>query len=200
MNAGEIATPVQNGASVIASPAADRGPLAMEAVSISKDFKLHRSEVLSAVRDVSFNLYRGAVVGLVGESGSGKSTVAKLLAGQERLTSGEVRLNGHQVALSDQRAFRKYKSEVQLVFQDPFSSLNPVHTVRYHLERPVKLHQRKTVESRGRRRTDPGNGAGPSHPGGPVPGQVPPRALGWPTPAGVLCSRPGGAADRVAGG
>ena len=143
MSAGEIATPVQNGASVMASPAADRGPLAMEAVSIGKDFKLHRSEMLSAVRDVSFNLYRGAVVGLVGESGSGKTTVAKLLAGQERLTSGEVRLDGHAVALSDQRAFRKYKSEVQLVFQDPFSSLNPVHTVRYHLERPVKLHQQK---------------------------------------------------------
>jgi peptide/nickel transport system ATP-binding protein len=115
----------------------------MEAVSLCKDFKLRRGEVLSAVRDVSFNLYRGAVVGLVGESGSGKSTVAKLLAGQESLTSGEVRLNGQPVALAKRGEFRGYKSHVQLVFQDPFSSLNPVHTVRYHLERPVKLHQHK---------------------------------------------------------
>ena len=72
----------------------------MEAISSVKDFKLRRNEVLSAVRDVSFNLYRGAVVGLVGESGSGKSTVAKLLAGQEALTSGDVRLDGQPVALT----------------------------------------------------------------------------------------------------
>ena len=78
---------------------------------------------------------------LVGESGSGKSTVARLLAGQERLTSGAIRLDGQPVDLSTRRAFRRHKSEVQLVFQDPFASLNPVHTVRYHLERPVRLHQ-----------------------------------------------------------
>jgi peptide/nickel transport system ATP-binding protein len=93
------------------------------------------------VRDVSFALYRGAVVALVGESGSGKSTVARLLAGQERLTSGEIRLDGAPVDPSTRSAFRRHKSEVQLVFQDPFSSLNPVHTVRHHLERPVRLHQ-----------------------------------------------------------
>jgi peptide/nickel transport system ATP-binding protein len=93
------------------------------------------------VRDVSFNLYRGAVVALVGESGSGKSTAARLLAGQERLTSGRIQLDGKPVKVASRGDFRRYKSEVQLVFQDPFSSLNPVHTVRYHLERPVKLHQ-----------------------------------------------------------
>jgi peptide/nickel transport system ATP-binding protein len=118
--------------------------LAMEAVSISKDFRLGKATVLHAVRDVSFALYRGAVVALVGESGSGKSTVARLLAGQERLTSGEIRLDGKPVDPSTRRAFRRYKSEVQLVFQDPFSSLNPVHTVRHHLERPVRLHQGRT--------------------------------------------------------
>ena len=125
----------------VRSAAAERGPLAMEAISVSKDFRLGRSQKLHAVRDVSFNLYRGAVVALVGESGSGKSTAARLLAGQERLTSGTIQLDGKQVEVSSRRAFRRYKSEVQYVFQDPFSSLNPVHTVRYHLERPLKLHQ-----------------------------------------------------------
>jgi peptide/nickel transport system ATP-binding protein len=124
----------------LTSAAAGRGPLAMEAVSLSKDFRLGHGLTLHAVRDVSFSLYRGAVVALVGESGSGKSTVARLLAGQERLTSGTIRLDGNQVNLSSRRAFRRHKSAVQLVFQDPFASLNPVHTVRYHLERPVKLH------------------------------------------------------------
>jgi peptide/nickel transport system ATP-binding protein len=128
----------------VVSAAAARGPLAMEAVSISKNFRLGRATVLHAVRDVSFALYRGAVVALVGESGSGKSTVARLLAGQERLTSGEIRLDGKPVDPSTRRSFRRYKSEVQLVFQDPFSSLNPVHTVRHHLERPVRLRQGRT--------------------------------------------------------
>ena len=126
----------------LTSAAAERGPLAMEAILVSKDFRLGRGQTLHAVRDVSFNLYRGGVVALVGESGSGKSTAAKLLAGQERLTSGAIRLDGQPVEVSSRHAFRRYKSQVQYVFQDPFASLNPVHTVRYHLERPVKLHQR----------------------------------------------------------
>jgi peptide/nickel transport system ATP-binding protein len=125
----------------VVSAAAERGPLVMEAVSISKDFRLGRSLVLHAVHDVSFALYRGAVVALVGESGSGKSTAARMLAGQEQPTSGEIRLDGEPARLSTRRAFRRYKSQVQLVFQDPFSSLNPVHTVHHHLERPVRLHQ-----------------------------------------------------------
>jgi peptide/nickel transport system ATP-binding protein len=125
------------------SAAADRGPLAMQAVSLSKDFRIGPHNVLHAVRDVSFNLYRGAVVALVGESGSGKTTVAKLLAGQERRTGGAIRLDGKAVDVSSRGAFRRYKSEVQLVFQDPFASLNPVHTVSHHLERPVRLHQGK---------------------------------------------------------
>jgi peptide/nickel transport system ATP-binding protein len=125
----------------VTSVAAARGPLAMEAIAISKDFRLGRGQVLHAVREVSFDLYRGAATALVGESGSGKSTVARLLAGQERLTSGSIRLDGTAVDLSGPRVFRRYKGKVQMVFQDPFASLNPVHTVRHHLERPVRLHQ-----------------------------------------------------------
>jgi peptide/nickel transport system ATP-binding protein len=132
---------------VVTSAAAGRGPLAMEAISLSKDFRIGRGKSLHAVRDVSFNLYRGAVVALVGESGSGKSTAARLLAGQESLTSGAIKLDGKPVQVTGRRDFRHYKSQVQYVFQDPFASLNPVHTVRYHLERPVKLHQGKDVDT-----------------------------------------------------
>ena len=126
-----------------AQAAAEPGGLAMEAVSISKDFRLGRGHTLHAVREVSLSLYRGKVVALVGESGSGKSTVARLLAGQETLTSGSIQLHGQPVSLATRRAFRQHKSDVQLVFQDPFASLNPVHTVRYHLQRPVRLQQHK---------------------------------------------------------
>jgi peptide/nickel transport system ATP-binding protein len=121
----------------------DRGTPAMEAISLTKNFRLGPGQLIHAVRDVSFGLYSGAVVALVGESGSGKSTVAKLLAGQERPTSGSIRLGDQPVDLSTRQAFRRHKSKVQMVFQDPFASLNPVHTVRYHLSRPVRLHQGK---------------------------------------------------------
>jgi peptide/nickel transport system ATP-binding protein len=135
----------QTQAQTLTSAAAASGPLAMEAISVSKDFRIGRHQTLHAVRDVSFNLYRGGVVALVGESGSGKSTAARLLAGQESLTSGAIQLGGKPVRVTGRGDFRHYKSQVQMVFQDPFSSLNPVHTVRYHLERPVKLHQGKDV-------------------------------------------------------
>jgi len=116
----------------------------MRADRLHKDFSIGRGRsraVLSAVRDVSFDLHRRAVVALVGESGSGKSTVAKLLAGQEHPSSGTISLDGRPIDVASRRGFRRYKSSVQMVFQDPFSSLNPVHTVRYHLERPVRLHR-----------------------------------------------------------
>jgi peptide/nickel transport system ATP-binding protein len=130
------------------SAAADRGPLAMAAAGLGKDFKLGRGAVLHAVRDVSFGLYQGAVVALVGESGSGKSTVARLLAGQERPTAGTIELHGTPIDVRSNGAFRRYKSSVQLVFQDPFASLNPVHTVGHHLLRPVRLHQGRGVNAR----------------------------------------------------
>jgi peptide/nickel transport system ATP-binding protein len=76
------------------------------------------------------------VLGLAGESGSGKSTLARMLAQLIRPTGGDVLLNGNPVS----RANRAYRREVQLVLQDPFSSLNPVHTIRYHLARPLRIH------------------------------------------------------------
>jgi peptide/nickel transport system ATP-binding protein len=136
-----VSDPATEGQDAVESVAAARGPLMLEASGLGKDFKLGRGQVLHAARNVSFSLYQGAVVALVGESGSGKSTVAKLLAGQERPTHGSIKLEGKPVDVRSGRRFREYKSQVQYVFQDPFSSLNPTHTVGYHLIRPVKLHQ-----------------------------------------------------------
>jgi peptide/nickel transport system ATP-binding protein len=137
----EAAPPVD-----LVSAASTRGPLVLEARELSKDFRIGdgpRGAILSAVRAVSLGLHRRAVVALVGESGSGKSTVAKLLAGQESPTSGQILLDGESVRPSSRRSFRRYKSEVQMVFQDPFASINPVHKVRYPLQRAVRLHQRE---------------------------------------------------------
>jgi peptide/nickel transport system ATP-binding protein len=93
-----------------------------------------------AVDDVALSLRRGRVTALVGESGSGKSTVARLLAQMQPATGGAVRLHGEQVSVRGGRRFRSYARSVQLIFQDPFASLNPVHTVRYHLSRALKVH------------------------------------------------------------
>ena len=129
------------------SPVTADATLVLEAVGLSKDYRLgrgRRAGVVSAVQEVSFGLHRGRVVALVGESGSGKSTIAKLLAGQERRTGGEIRLDGEAIDPSARSKFRAYKSEVQMVFQDPFASLNPLHTVRYHLHRALHVHSART--------------------------------------------------------
>jgi len=118
--------------------------LVLAGVELRKDYRVGRGQVVSAVKGVSVDLRRGRVVALVGESGSGKSTIAKLLAGQEKLTGGSVLLDGKEIVPSAHKTFREYKSEVQMVFQDPFASLNPLHTVRYHLQRALAVHSVRT--------------------------------------------------------
>jgi peptide/nickel transport system ATP-binding protein len=95
-----------------------------------------------AVDDVTLELRRGRVTAMVGESGSGKSTVARLLAQLYPHTGGTVSLHGKPTKVHSGRRFREYCGKVQLVFQDPFASLNPAHTVRYHLSRALRLHDR----------------------------------------------------------
>jgi len=94
-------------------------------------------EPVRAVRDVSFTLEPGQSLALVGQSGSGKSTIAKMLTGVEKPTSGTVRFGDLDVAKLGRRGLRDLRSEVQMVFQDPYAALNPLHTVEYALTRPV---------------------------------------------------------------
>jgi peptide/nickel transport system ATP-binding protein len=96
----------------------------------------HRVPV-HAVEKVSVSLDAGKVTAVVGESGSGKTTVARLLARIIKQDSGEVFLDGKPAPKGRPRS---YAAQVQMVFQDPFASLNPVHRVRHHLIRPLQIH------------------------------------------------------------
>jgi peptide/nickel transport system ATP-binding protein len=95
-----------------------------------------------AVDDVSFVLRPGTITALVGESGSGKSTVARLLAKLYHPTAGRVVFQGKDLSKTKRRReLLHYRSQVQMIFQDPFGSLNPAKTIRHHLERPLKIHK-----------------------------------------------------------
>jgi oligopeptide/dipeptide ABC transporter ATP-binding protein len=96
-----------------------------------------------AAEKVSFRVERSQAVALVGESGSGKSTIARLLLRLDRPDAGEIRLDGVDVLAREPRAASlAYRGRVQMVFQDPFGSLNPVHRVAHHLFRPLLRHRR----------------------------------------------------------
>jgi peptide/nickel transport system ATP-binding protein len=108
----------------------------LEVQDLTKYFG-RRSRV-HAVDEVNFTLRPGTITALVGESGSGKSTVARLLVRLMEPTGGTIRLGGREVGRG---RLREYRSQVQMIFQDPFGSLNPAKTIHHHLARPLKLHK-----------------------------------------------------------
>jgi len=108
-----------------------------------------RGGFVHAAEDINLELHPGKVAAVVGESGSGKTTVARMLARLIPPTSGEIILDGKPVGRGH---VYDYRHRVQLVFQDPFASLNPVHDVRYHLTRALKVHHK----ARGREAVDAG--------------------------------------------
>jgi peptide/nickel transport system ATP-binding protein len=117
----------------------------LEVRSLSKRFAIgnaFRRAHVHAVDDVSFELRPGKITALVGESGSGKSTVARLLARLHDPSEGAVLFEGSDVSgVWRRRDVLHYRSQVQMIFQDPFGSLNPVKTIRHHIERPLRIHR-----------------------------------------------------------
>jgi peptide/nickel transport system ATP-binding protein len=120
----------------------------LEARSLSRTFDVGtgglglRRRTLRAVEDVSFALKPGKVTALVGQSGSGKSTIARLLLRLYAPTSGSILLGDEDVSrIRGRRNLRRYRSEVQMIFQDPFGSLNPVKRVGHHIARPLRVHK-----------------------------------------------------------
>jgi peptide/nickel transport system ATP-binding protein len=123
----------------------DMGNRFLEVSGLTVDFPLDsailRRRYMRAVNDVSFRLEAGRALAVVGESGSGKSTCARALARLYQPTSGTVTLDGVDIndpVVGPSRI--ELARQVQMIFQDPFGSLNPVHTAGHHLMRPLALH------------------------------------------------------------
>ncbi len=111
-------------------------------------------QLLRAVSGVSFTLGRGETLGIVGESGCGKSTTARLLVRLEEPTSGSISLDGQDITRVRGRALRAVRRRVQLVFQDPYASLNPRLTVSQTLEEVLRVHRLGGGAPQRRRRLD----------------------------------------------
>jgi peptide/nickel transport system ATP-binding protein len=129
----------------------------LEVTGLSKEF--HRpggtlfghNAALRAVADVSFSIASGESLGLVGESGCGKSTTARLIARLVEPTSGSVVLNGTDITHLGGEELRRLRQQIQVVFQDPFGSLNPRHSVRKTIGDPLSSYDRPTREQREKR-------------------------------------------------
>ena len=121
------------------------GRTIVEMDSVDKDFVLggtfFNQTVLRALSGVSLKLVSGRALALVGESGSGKSTCARMLARVYTPTRGTITFEGEDVSKFTGKRLAQYRADVQMVFQDPFGSLNPTQSIGYHLERPLRLHR-----------------------------------------------------------
>ncbi|MGH3496916.1 MAG: ABC transporter ATP-binding protein [Nocardioidaceae bacterium] len=128
------------------TPAQETGPL-LEVKNLVKHFPVKSSGLVrrvigqvQAVDDISFTVHHGQSLGLVGESGCGKSTTGRLITRLYDVTSGSIMLEGRDIARLSQRQMLPLRREVQLIFQDPYSSLNPRHTVGTIIGTPLKVH------------------------------------------------------------
>jgi oligopeptide/dipeptide ABC transporter ATP-binding protein len=113
--------------------------------TLSKDFFTKNAHVVRAVDDVSFTINKGETLGLVGESGCGKSTLGKTLLRLIEPTAGQVMFGGTDITQLDGRAMRAMRQKMQLIFQDPYASLNARMTVEDILTEPLKIHQLYTT-------------------------------------------------------
>lgn len=121
----------------------------LKVCGLKKYFKT-RNGTLHAVDDVSFTIEKGKTLGIVGESGCGKSTTGRAVLRLLEPTDGQVIFNGVDIASFSTEKMRNMRTEMQIIFQDPFSSLNPRMTISQTIEEPILLHN--IIPEKGKRR------------------------------------------------
>lgn len=137
-----------------AAAAAVPGDAVVEVKDVTKVFTIRgrgllgRGTDFTAVDRVSFTIPRGTTTAVVGESGSGKSTVARMILALEEPTSGSITFDGEPVGGKDRAAEVRFRRRVQPVFQDPYSSLDPLYTIYRTIEEPLRAHDYGSPERR----------------------------------------------------
>ncbi|MDD9176974.1 ABC transporter ATP-binding protein [Aliivibrio finisterrensis] len=123
------------------------GELLIEGKNLVKDFPVSsnalKNPMMRAINDVSFKMYKSRGLSVVGESGSGKSTTAKMIAKMYAPTDGVIEYKGRDIQdIVKKNDLMSYREGVQMVWQDPFGSLNPTHNIFHHIARPLLIHKK----------------------------------------------------------
>lgn len=112
----------------------------LEQLRFSQGKITRQKVVVKAVNDISFDIHQGETVSVVGESGCGKSTLARTVMGLYQPHSGEIYYNNKRIDTLTEKQLKPYRTRMQMVFQDPYSSLNPRMTVKKILKEPIRFH------------------------------------------------------------
>ena len=120
----------------------------LEIRDLAVDYQMGRKQTRRAVGGVSLTIHEGETLGLVGESGSGKSTIGRAVLGLAPVTEGSIRFDGHELGNLGRKERRQFSSSLQVVFQDPYSSLDPTKTIGYSLAEPLVSHGSDRHEAR----------------------------------------------------
>lgn len=125
-----------------------RGKPILEIENVTKIYKTkggtlfgRRSKKVTALNQVSFDIFKGEIFGLVGESGSGKTTTGRLIVSLENVNSGKISLDGREIIGLKGGAQKEFRRKVQMIFQDPYQSLNPQRSVFDTVSEPLKIHR-----------------------------------------------------------
>ncbi len=108
--------------------------------------------LFNAVDDVSFEIERGQIVGLVGESGSGKTTTGRAIIKLAPISGGKIFYNGAEISSLDEKNFKPFRKKIQMIFQDPFNSLNPRMDIFKIISEPLDIHFREMSKEQKRKR------------------------------------------------